>query len=197
MPDPLTFPIPDSLESERLVLRSFRADDAPVLHEALLESITDLRAHLWFLPWVAEEPTLKSASARCRKAAEDFAHRKDFPYLGFDKATDRLVASVGLHRTDWTIPTTEVGYWVRSSETGKGYASECVAAMSTWALEQLGAARIKLVTDEQNGASRAVAKRCGFVLEGHEVSDIRGPDGEIRNNCIYVRKPSTGRARKI
>jgi len=191
MPDPLLLPVPSSIETPRLLLRSFRVEDAQVLHEALIESIAQLRKHLWFLPWVAEEQTLQSAEVRCRKAAANFLLRTDLPFLAFEKATDRLVGSVGLHRTDWMVPKTEVGYWLRSSETGKGFASECVIALSKWALDVLGAKRVELVTDEKNLGSRAVAERCGFGLEGIMHNVMRDTDGNLRNSCVYARLAST------
>ncbi|MEK8034825.1 GNAT family N-acetyltransferase [Ideonella sp. DXS29W] len=189
MLDPLRFPVPESFETDRLLLRPFLESDAPDLHEALAESVDELRANLWFLPWVAEEQTLESAGVRCRRARANFLLRTDLPYLVFDKAQGRLVASVGLHRTDWTLPKTEVGYWVRSTETGKGYASEAVSVLTAWALSGLGAQRVELVTDELNTGSRGVAERCGFALEGILRSTMRSPDGRLRNSCVYARCP--------
>jgi RimJ/RimL family protein N-acetyltransferase len=191
MPDPLLLPVPSSLETQRLVLRSFRVEDAPALHAALAESINELRNTLWFLPWVAEDPTLQSAEIRCCNAAANFLLRTDLPYLAFEKTSGRLVASVGLHRTDWSLPRTEVGYWVRTSETGKGYASESVAALSSWALSDLGAKRLELVTDQQNLGSRGVAERCGFRLEGVLRNVMQSPDGRLRNSCVYSKLPDS------
>lgn len=190
MPDPLQIPVPSSLETPRLLLRSFRVDDAPLLHAALVDSIDDLRRHLWFLPWVAEAPTLQSAQARCRKAEANFLLRTDLAYLAFEKASGRLVASIGLHRTDWDLPKTEVGYWARTSDAGKGYASEAVVALTTWALQTLGAVRVELVTDEDNTRSRRLAERCGFRLEGTLHNVMRAPDGSLRSSCIYARFPA-------
>ena len=187
MPDALTFPVPTSIETPRLLLRPFRASDAAALHEALAESADELREHLWFLSWVSEEQTLQSAEIRCRRAEANFLLRSDLPYLAFEKNSGRLVASVGLHRTDWALPKTEVGYWVRSSEVGKGYASEGVAALTSWALDVLGARRVELVTDEQNLGSRAVAERCGFTLEGVHSHVMQAPDGSLRSSCVYAR----------
>jgi RimJ/RimL family protein N-acetyltransferase len=187
MPDQMRFPVPWSIDTPRLLLRAFRVEDAAALHEALAESIHELRKTLWFLPWVAEEPTLGSAEVRCRSAAANFLLRTDLSWLAFEKDTRRLVASVGLHRTDWALPKTEVGYWVRSSETGKGYASEGVVALTSWALQTLGARRVELVADEQNAGSRAVAERCGFRLEGILGNVMRAPDGTLRNSCVYAR----------
>jgi RimJ/RimL family protein N-acetyltransferase len=191
MPDSLLFPVPSSLETQRLVLRSFRIEDAPELYAALTESIKELRNTLWFLPWVAEEPTPQSSEIRCRRAAANFLLRTDLSYLAFEKTSGRLVASVGLHRTDWSLPKTEVGYWVRTSETGKGYASESVAALSSWALSDLGAKRLELVTDQQNLGSRGVAERCGFRLEGVLRNVMQSPDGRLRNSCVYSKLPDS------
>jgi len=190
MTEPLSFPVPPIFETPRLRLRAFRVEDAPALHAALVDSIAELRRHLWFLPWVAEEQTLQSAEARCRRAAANFLVRADLPYLAFDKGTDRLVASIGLHRTDWTLPKTEVGYWVRTGETGKGYASEGVMALTSWALDALKVKRIELITDEQNQGSRSVAARCGFRLEGIHRNVMQAPDGSLRNSCVYAKLPA-------
>jgi RimJ/RimL family protein N-acetyltransferase len=187
MIDPILQPVPSSIETDRLLLRSFQADDAPALHEALSESINELRRSLWFLSWVAEEPTHRAAEIRCTKAQASFLLRTDLAYLAFDKARGRLVASIGLHRTDWSVPKTEVGYWVRTSESGKGFATEGVASLTRCAFQSLHVKRVELVTDESNVASRAVAERCGFALEGVLHNMMKAPDGGLRNSCVYAK----------
>lgn len=189
MPDFLHSPIPTLIETPRLQLRPFRPGDAAEFHAALIESIGELRRYLWFLSWVAEEPTLASAEARCKTAEDKFLLRTELPYLAFETGSGRLVGSIGLYRTDWSLPKSEVGFWIRSSETCKGYASEGVAALTTWALEDLGAKRVELVADEQNLGSRTVAERCGFQLEGVLRNVQEAPDGSLRNSCIYARLP--------
>ena len=190
MPDHPTVQVPSRFETARLTLRSFEAGDAAALHEALSESSEQLRRHLWFLPWVSQEQTLAAAEARCRTAQASFLLRTDLPYLAFKKDTGRLIGSVGLHRTDWNETKTEVGYWIRSSEVGNGYASEGVQALVDWALSDLRAIRVELVTLEENAASRAVAARCGFVLEGVHRNVLRGPDGNLRHRYVFARLPS-------
>lgn len=193
MRDPLLIEVPTELRTARLLLRPFRPGDGAVLHEALAETLPALREFLWFLPWVAEAPTAASAEARCRRCAANFIARTDLPYLAFELATGRLVASVGLHRTEWQLPKTEVGYWVRSSATGQGYAAEGVNALVGWALDAaggLGAQRVELVTDSDNSASRRVAERCGFTLEGTLRNTMRAPDGSLRSSCLYAKLPA-------
>ena len=195
MPDPLLVEIPTRIETDRLVMRAHRAGDGPALHEALVESIAELRRSLWFIPWIAEEQTLDSAELRCRKSEANFLARTDLPFLAFEKATDRLVGSIGLHRTDWEVPKTEVGYWVRTSAAGNGYVTEGVRALVACAFEHLGAQRVELIADEENLASRKVAERCGFELEGIRRNILRDPDGRLRNGCVYARLPGASRPR--
>src|SRR5262245_40178921 len=190
MTNPLLVKIPEQFESRRLILRAHRSGDGPVLHDALVESIAELRRFLWMLPWVAEEQTQDSAEIRCRRCAANFLSRTDLPYLAFERSTGRLVGGVGLHRTDWDVPKTEVGYWIRTSAVGNGYAAEGVQVLVSWAFEQLGAQRVELIVDEQNRGSRNVAERCGFVLEAIRRNELRAPDGTLCNTCIYARLPT-------
>jgi RimJ/RimL family protein N-acetyltransferase len=187
MLDPVLIDVPTTLDTQRLALRTFRAGDGVVLHEVLAESITHLRQFLWFLPWVAEDPTPESSEIRCRKAEANFLARIDLPYLMFEKHSGKLLGSVGLHRTDWAVPKTEVGYWVRPSAAGHGFVSEGVQALVDWSLNQLHAQRVELVTDASNTASRRVADRCGFVLEGVLRNVMKAPDGALRHSCVYAR----------
>lgn len=97
---------------------------------------------------------------------------------------------MGLHRTDWNEPKKEVGYWLRSSEVGIGYESEGIEVLADWALTDLKAIRVELVTLEENAASRAVAVRCSFDLEGLLRNVFCGPDGNLRHRYDFAKLPS-------
>ena len=109
------------------------------------------------------------------------------PFLIFDKTSAKLLGATGLHRTVWETPKTEVGYWCRASAVGKGFITEAVSALIVYAFAHLHAARLEIVTDEENSASRRVAERRGFTLEGILRNERRAPDGSLRNTCIYAR----------
>jgi len=170
--------------------RSGPAGDGLALHDAIVESLPELRRFLASFPWVAAEQTLASAEVCCRTAQADFPARRDLPFLTFHKTSGRLVGATGLYRTVWATPKTEIGDWCRPSMTGQGFVTEAVSALVANAVEHLRAVRIEIVTDEQNAASRRVAERCGFVLEGTLCHEQRAPDGSLRNLCIYARLPA-------
>jgi len=187
MIDPVLLTLPTSLETERLVMRPPQAGDGPALHEALAESLPELRRFLASLPWVAAEQTVESAEIYARKSQSNFLARNDLPFLIFEKSSGRLVGATGLHRTVWETPKTEIGYWGRTSSSGHGFISEAVAALATYAFAHLHVVRIEIITDEENTAARGVAERCHFALEGILRSERRAPDGTLRNTCVYAR----------
>ncbi len=190
MIEPLLIDIPATIETERLLLRHPRAGDGAAHHEAVAESIAEMRQFLASLPWVAAEQSVTTSELYCRAAESNFLARKDLPYLLWDKSTGKVVGATGLHRTDWATPKTEVGYWCRSSWCGQGVITEAVTALSQLAFGLLAVARLELITDEDNRASRRVAERCGFTLEGVLRNERRAPDGSLRNTCVYARYPA-------
>lgn len=190
MTSPILLDIPARIETERLVLHHPRAGDGVALHAAVAESLPELRRFLASLPWVAGEPSAEASEIYCRNAESNFLSRKDLPYLLWHKQTGWVAGAVGLHRTDWNTPKTEVGYWCRTSLSGVGLIGEAVSALAELAFTRLAVVRLELITDEENVASRRVAERCGFALEGVLRHERRAPDGSLRNTCVYARFPA-------
>ena len=187
--DPLLLDLPLSIDTPRLALRVPQAGDGAALHDALAESVGELRRYLGHLTWVAAEPSVESAEAWCRKGRASFLSRADLPFLIVEKDGGAVVGACGLHRTVWDTPRTEVGYWGRTSRSGQGFVSEAVRALCRYAFDHIGAVRVELVTDDENAGSRRIAERCGFALEGVMRHAQRSPAGTLRNLCMYARFP--------
>lgn len=186
MTEPVLIELPLPIETPRLVLRPPAAGDGSLLFEAITDSLPELRRFLGALPWLATEQSAQASEIYCRNAQANFIARRDLPFLMFDKASGQLVGACGLHRIEWSTPKAEVGYWVRSGCAGRGFIREAVQALTSYAFVHLQAVRVELVTDEHNLASRRVAERSGFTLEGTLRHGQRAPDGSLRNMCIYA-----------
>lgn len=184
--DPLLLDLPSSIQTPRLLMRTPREGDGAALHEAVLESLDDLRRFPGAVPWAHEEQTPSSAELHCRSAHADFIARRQLAFLLFDRLDGTLVGSAGLFRPDWSVPRMEIGYWVRSSRVGEGLITEAAGALTTYAFNRLEAARIEMTIDERNVASRRVAERCGYVLEG-VLRHNRRDQGSLRSTCMYAR----------
>jgi RimJ/RimL family protein N-acetyltransferase len=83
-----------------------------------------------------------------------------------DRASGRIVGSIGLFHADWEVRSTEIGYGVRNDERGQGYATEALAAVARWVLAEAGIQRAWLTANTDNLASIRVAEKAGFHREG-------------------------------
>ena len=182
MLNPLLLDIPNSLESERLIIRAPRLDDGPSMNKAVCDSLEKLKP--WMI-WAQAAPSLEQSITQIRKSHINFLSREDLQLLLFCKETNQLVGSSGLHRIDWEVKKFEIGYWVNSSFAKKGYITEAVSAISNFAIEQLQANRLEIRCDELNVQSAKVAERCGFTLEGILRNDSLSADGQLRNTKVY------------
>lgn len=185
-PDPILIEVPESIETERLLLAAPRPGIGPALSVAIAESLGQLSP---WMPWAQQAPSFEDSEAVARRLCADFIARRDLTYQIYDRAAEgrRLLGGTGLHRMDWEVRRFEIGYWIRSSAQGQGYVSESVLALTRLAFEQLRARRVEIRMDDGNLRSRAVAERCGFELEGILRRDSLTPAGELRNTCVYAR----------
>lgn len=180
--DPILLEIPESFESERLLIRAPLWDDGAAINEAVRESIEELRP---WMPWAQNIPTIEESEAGIRRSRLQFMERKDLRLLLVHKKTGQLVGSSGLHRIDWQARKFEIGYWVRTSCEKQGYVAEAVNAITNFAIHELQANRIEIRCDSRNLRSAKVAERSGFTLEGILRNDKCDEDGSLRDTMIF------------
>jgi RimJ/RimL family protein N-acetyltransferase len=123
--------------------------------------------------------------------------RTDLPVFLFLAGGATLAGAAGLTRMDWSVPRFEIGYWVRRSCEGRGYASEAVRALARLAFGTLGAGRVEIHCGHRNERSRRVAERCGFVLEARLRDHGRETWGELRDLLVYSLVPGDPAARAL
>ncbi len=180
--NPILLDFPDSFDTERLTIRAPRPGDGAQVAQAVRESLAELRP---WMPFAQEEPTVEGNEAWVRQGAADWIARKDLPMLLFLKGASTLVGSSGLHRFDWNTRRFEVGYWARTRFVGQGYITEVVNDITQFAFTHLKAHRVEIRCDVKNVRSAAVAKRCGFRVEGILRNDDLGVDGDVRDTMLF------------
>ncbi|MFI7598719.1 GNAT family N-acetyltransferase [Actinoplanes sp. NPDC049681] len=79
---------------------------------------------------------------------------------------DTYMGSVHLELTGTDPAAGEVGFSVARSVRGRGYAVTAVRAVCGWAFDTLGLTRIQWRAEVGNEASRRVAEKAGFTMEG-------------------------------
>jgi RimJ/RimL family protein N-acetyltransferase len=176
--------IPDRIETERLVLRPVREADAEALIEAIDESRTELTE---WMAWAPSMRTVDDAREFCRRVerAWDEPDGDDFVLGMFLRGSGRFLGGTGYHRASWDIPSLDIGYWMRTSEAGKGYVREAVAALTRVGFEQLGLKRMVITCASTNDRSRRVAEAVGYQLEATLRNHDRMPSGDLRDTLVF------------
>ncbi len=180
----LLLEIPQSLDTERLSICAPQAGRGPEIHAAVMESFAELRA---WMPWCREGRVPEDSERHCREMLAKWHVREELDFTFHRKSDGLLVGKGGLHTIDWSVPKFEVGYWIRSTCAGHGYATEATVAIAAFARERLDAARIEITSDARNAASRRVAEKAGFTLEGIRRDSRRDVAGELADSCMYAR----------
>lgn len=146
----------------QLLLRCYTPADAPLLAEAITESIEHL---LPWMPWAAAEPEpLQAKIERLRRFRANFDLDKDFVYGIFNPQEKRLLGSTGLH-PGIGKDALEIGYWLHKDYIGRGYATETAAALTKVAFEVHKVERVEIHCAVENARSAAVPRRLGFRHE--------------------------------
>lgn len=74
------------------------------------------------------------------------------------------LGAIGLHARDATMR--EVGFWMAPWARGQGIMTDAVRLVCGWGFTELGLGRIEWLANVGNNASRRVAQKVGFTMEG-------------------------------
>ncbi len=181
---PILLDFPLEFETERLYIRCPLPGDGPAVNAAIIESQESLKQ---WLPFADPLPSLQQSEENVRRAHAQFLLREDLRLHLFHKTTRHFIGSSGLHRINWDAGRFEIGYWLRTSESGKGYMTEAVKGITHFADEYLHAERLEIRCDPRNRQSCRVAERAGFHLEAKLVNEKADQDGSLRDTCIYTK----------
>ncbi len=184
MTEPILRDVPDRFESERLLIRMPLPGDGAEVHAAIAESLDELRP---WMPWAHAEQTIEDVEANVRQAHLDFLARRDLRLHLYARIGGAFVGAAGLHRIDWTVPRFEIGYWVRTSMAGRGFATEATRRLAAFAFDELDAERVEIWCDAANERSAAVAQRAGFTFEARLVRNRRDTSGALTDSLCFAR----------
>jgi RimJ/RimL family protein N-acetyltransferase len=186
MPNPALIDLPPSLRTPRLLFRKIEDADAEQFHQAAVESFEGL--HKWYGGAVAQPGvTLDQVRASIQECLATFDQHSFIQYGAFDAATGKFVGVGNFHHLDWTVPKGRIGYWIRKSEEGKGYATEIANVLTRYAFDRLALKRLEIRASTDNKGSAAIAKKLGYqfltVFEKNKV----GANGALWDLEIHVR----------
>jgi len=167
------------LETERLVLRRFRDDDAPAL--AAYRSVPEVAR---YQSWDAPYP-LGDALAFVAEAGHLDPEREGwFQYAVQGRDNGLLVGDVAVNRGDGGRQA-EIGFTFAPAFQGRGYATEAVRRVVRFLLIEEGLHRVHASLDARNERSAKLLERVGFRREGHQIQSSWWK-GEWTDDLFYA-----------
>jgi len=180
------------LETERLVLRAPRLEDA----KAIAQLANDRR--------IAENTTRIPHPYRVADAEafiEHVAHAAGSEIAFLITRDDDPIGACGLASVDGEAP--DLGYWLGAPYWGNGYATEAARAVIDYAFSTLGHEELQAGARVTNPASRRVLEKCGFQWTGVGLYRIRAlassaPIDRFRlDRGIWASLKSWGRGKRV
>ena len=161
------------LETKRLIIRKFAANDAPRLYENHL----DAEVQRWF----PNESYRDVGEAR--EAIQFFAgcvDRRELPYVLAveSKETGELIGDAGLNEVEGKPEEVEIGFIISRASRGNGYAAEALKAITEFAFSALGVNVLYGRVMHGNDASCRVLEKCGYAFVREEWGAEDDPYGK-------------------
>lgn len=177
---PLLHPLPEQIVTSRLLLRPWSVDDAPVLKALIDANLDHLRS---WMPWAMNEPSpVEAVARRIELFAGHVRDGTDFivgVFLGGE-----AIGGSGLHRRSGP-DTLEIGYWIASNHTRRGYAAEAAIALTRLAFTMPHVEHVQIRCDPRNEASAAVPRKLGFNHVATLEAETLTPKGERRDTMVW------------
>lgn len=162
--------LPAFLEGPRLILRLWTPEDAEAAGRAISESLPELEP---FMDWVAYEPmTVDDRRQLFRSWLDQWRRGGDSVLVMLHDG--EIVGGTGLHRRGGE-DRVEIGYWVRTGHTGRGYATEAARMLTTAAFAIPGVMTVAIHHDVSNTASGRIPERLGYSMAREMTSEIKAP----------------------
>jgi ribosomal-protein-serine acetyltransferase len=115
--------------------------------------------------WCRPDLTVDEGRRWVEAQVSAFAARTAFEFviLALDGG---FLGGCGLNQIDEENHRANLGYWVRSSATGRGVATAAIQQLVQWAFNHTALVRLEVVVSTQNAASLRVAEKAGALSEG-------------------------------
>jgi ribosomal-protein-serine acetyltransferase len=146
-----------------VLLRAPHMSDAPGMHEAIRESLSDLKP---WMGWSHDGYSIEETRNWIEPLAANWEQGSDFAFLITDAGNNTILGGTGLNEVNKLYRSANLGYWVRSGSRGQGIAARSARLVARFGFEKLRFVRVEIVVAAGNQASLRVVEKLGAKREG-------------------------------
>jgi [ribosomal protein S5]-alanine N-acetyltransferase len=167
-----------ALETERLILREIRPDDARDVFRIYSDPAV---VRYW---GAAPMRSIDEAQRKIASTADAFRAKEGIRWAITRKGDDQLIGSGGHWRLIRQHLRSEIGYDLAPEQWGQGIMPEAVGAMLRFGFERLGLHSVEAQIEPNNHGSRRVLEKIGFRQEGYFRENFYF-DGEFTDTAVF------------
>ena len=173
-----------TLESERLILRNYRASDLSDYHKMISD-----KEHMYYtIPFGVITNTIEESKKSMDNAIEFNAKKKGYRFGIALKETDNIIGAVGY---DVPIITPAgkiadpIGWFIMSEHQNKGYMTEAIKRVLEFAFMQDNCVRVVTACFKENIPTQKVMAKVGFRKEAEKLKAM-WLDGQMRDRLEFA-----------
>lgn len=171
------------MQFDNYTIRQLTNDDL----NAYFELIETNRKRLedFFAGTVAITKTLEETKIHLTDIVNKATKNNYFPFVVIDNSTLKIIASIQVKNVDWSIPKSELGYYIDSQYEGKGIVTKATSMIIQFCFDELKMEKLLIRTHAGNQPSIIVAEKNGFKLEGTIRKDYKTTSGDLVDLLYY------------
>ncbi len=144
-------------------LRPMADADAVEVFEAAHESLEDLKP---WMGWAYDGYSIEDTQGYLALLPMGWERGEDYAFGIYDREDGVLAGGCGLNHINPYYRLCNLGYWVRSSRAGRGYAGRATRLLARFAFERLHLIRVEVTAAVGNERSLRAAQKAGARREG-------------------------------
>lgn len=150
-----------TLETERLILRKFKDEDASDLFNNWASDSNVTK----YLTWPTHE-NLDTSKYVIGLWLNEYSNSDHYNWCIEIKESGQAIGSISVVSIDENVEAVEIGYCIGKEYWDKGIVTEAFSSIIKFLFEEVDVKRIVAKHDTNNPASGAVMKKCGLKFEG-------------------------------
>ncbi|MBI5840519.1 MAG: GNAT family N-acetyltransferase [Chloroflexi bacterium] len=152
-----------TISDSHITLRPFQFNDAGDLYMAVRESMADLKP---WMSWAHNDYAQSEARDYIAVVRARWGENVMYSFAITDARSGAFIGACSLSHIHPVYFHCNLGYWIRTSQRGRGAAGQAARMAAHFAFEKLRLVRVEVVVAVGNEASLKVAEKIGAHREG-------------------------------